>query len=60
MTAQIAEQVMAARREPLAVAPVIAFALRVRGEVVDLQRIVWGLRLGSPPEVLVSEFSVVA
>jgi hypothetical protein len=60
LMAQIAEQVMAARRQPLGVAPVIAFALRVRGEVVDLQRIVWGLRLGSPQEVLVAEFSAVA
>jgi vacuolar-type H+-ATPase subunit C/Vma6 len=42
-----------ASHDPLTSAPVLVYALRVRQEVIALQRIVWGLGLGAPPESLV-------
>ncbi len=37
------------RRAPLGPAPTLCFALRLRAQVVDLQRIVWGAALAAPP-----------
>jgi vacuolar-type H+-ATPase subunit C/Vma6 len=37
-----------ARRSPLGPEPVLWFALRLRAQVVDLQRIVWGAALSAP------------
>lgn len=37
------------RRAPLGPAPTLWFALRLRGQVIDLQRIVWGAALAAPP-----------
>jgi vacuolar-type H+-ATPase subunit C/Vma6 len=36
------------RRSPLGPAPVLWFALRLRAQVVDLQRIIWSAALGVP------------
>lgn len=38
----------AARRNPLGVAPVIAYWLRLRAEVRDLRRLIWGVTLDAP------------
>ena len=40
------------RLEPLSTAPVLGYALRVRYEVIMLQRIIWGLSLGAPAATL--------
>ena len=40
------------RRSPLGPGPVLWFALRLRAQVVDLQRIIWGSALATPPAVL--------
>jgi hypothetical protein len=40
------------RRSPLGPGPVLWFALRLRAQVVDLQRIVWGAALATPPAAL--------
>lgn len=40
------------RLDPLSSAPVLGYALRVRYEVIMIQRIVWGLSLGAPAEDL--------
>lgn len=37
------------RQEPLGPAPALWFALRLRAQVIDLQRIVWGAALQAPP-----------
>lgn len=52
---RIRELVPATRAEPLGPAPLLAYALRVRAEVVDLRRIIWGVALGTPPALLASE-----
>jgi vacuolar-type H+-ATPase subunit C/Vma6 len=36
------------RREPLGPIPVLLFALRLRAQVIDLQRVVWGGALDAP------------
>jgi vacuolar-type H+-ATPase subunit C/Vma6 len=38
-----------ARLLPLSSAPLIVYVLRLRQEMVDLQRLLWGLALGAPP-----------
>lgn len=38
-----------ARQSPLGPAPTLWFALRLRAQVIDLQRIVWSAALGAPP-----------
>jgi len=45
----------AMRTAPLGPAPVLAYALRLRAETVALCRIIWGIALGAPPEVLAAE-----
>ena len=43
----------AARRSPLGPAPLLAYALRLRAQVLDLQRIIWGVALAAPrPDLL--------
>lgn len=42
-----------ARRDPAGAASVLEFALRLRAEVVDLQRVIWGVALGAPAVVIV-------
>ncbi|MGH7696024.1 MAG: V-type ATPase subunit [Gemmatimonadaceae bacterium] len=39
----------AARRAPLGVAPIIAFLVRLRAEVRDMQFVIWRTALGAPP-----------
>lgn len=36
------------RRAPLGPAPVLAYALRLRAQVLDLRRLIWGIALGAP------------
>ena len=38
-----------ARRDPLGAAPVLAYVLRLRAQVVALRRCLWGMELGLPP-----------
>lgn len=40
------------RRSPLGPGPTLWFALRLRAQVVDLQRIIWGAALSTPPATL--------
>ncbi len=55
LRAMIAEQRRQARLEPLGPAPVLLYALRLRAEVLDLRRILWGAALGVPSARLVEE-----
>jgi vacuolar-type H+-ATPase subunit C/Vma6 len=52
LKAQISEQRSLARQRPDGAAPTIGFALQLRAEVLDLQRIIWGIALGAPNAVL--------
>jgi vacuolar-type H+-ATPase subunit C/Vma6 len=52
---RIRQLVRAMRTDPLGPAPLLAYALRVRAEVVDLRRIIWGVALGAPPALLAGE-----
>lgn len=45
---RIAAQRAAARRDPAGVASVLSFALRLRAEVLDLARVIWGIMLDAP------------
>ncbi len=45
---RIRELTRQTRRSPLGPAPVLWFALRLRAQVVDLQRIIWGAALSVP------------
>lgn len=45
---RIAAQRAAARRDPAGVASVLSFALRLRAEVLDLGRVIWGVMLDVP------------
>lgn len=55
LTARIIELERAARRHPLGIAPVLAYVSRLRAETVDLERIVWGVALAVPPDLLCSQ-----
>lgn len=44
-----------ARREPTGLAPVFAYVLRLRKQVIDLRRIVWGVALDVPRPALSTE-----
>ena len=52
LAARLAAVHDAARRAPLGPAPVLWYALELRGETVAVSRIVWRLALGAPPEAL--------
>lgn len=52
---RIRELVRATRADPLGPAPVLAYALRLRAEALDLRRIIWGVALGGPRGVLVQD-----
>jgi vacuolar-type H+-ATPase subunit C/Vma6 len=45
---RIAAQSAAARRDPAGPASVLSFVLRLRAEVLDLRRVIWGTMLGAP------------
>lgn len=49
---RIRRLVLAARTEPLGPAPLLAYALRLRAEILDLRRIIWGVALAAPRESL--------
>ena len=49
---RIRELARRTRRSPLGPGPVLWFAVRLRAQVVDLQRIVWGAALATPPAAL--------
>jgi vacuolar-type H+-ATPase subunit C/Vma6 len=51
--AQISELRARARLEPLSVAYLLAFALRLRAEALDVRRVIWGISLGAPAKTLV-------
>lgn len=51
--AQISELRAHARVEPLSVAVLLAFALRLRAEALDVRRVIWGISLGAPAKALV-------
>lgn len=42
------------RRDPAGLASVLEFALRVRAEVFDVRRVIWGVVLGAPRDALVA------
>jgi vacuolar-type H+-ATPase subunit C/Vma6 len=45
----------AARRNPLGPAPVLAYALQLRAQTVDLRRAIWGVALGAPAVMIAAE-----
>jgi vacuolar-type H+-ATPase subunit C/Vma6 len=45
---RIAAQAAAARLDPAGAASVLSFVLRLRAEVLDLQRVIWGVMLRAP------------
>ena len=58
LSAQIASQKKAARIDPLGPAPLIAFALGLRAQALNLRRVIWGVALGAPATVIRSELVV--
>jgi len=44
-----------ARREPNTIAPVLAYLLRLRAQVIDLRRLVWGVALDIPRPTLAAD-----
>lgn len=56
---RVREQVKAMRLTPLGPAPVLAYALRLRAEMEDLRRIIWGVALAAPRAMLVGELVTV-
>lgn len=55
LSSQITEQSAHARLDPLGSAPLIAFALRLRAQVLNLRRIIWGVALGAPAPLIEAE-----
>jgi vacuolar-type H+-ATPase subunit C/Vma6 len=55
LQAQIAWQRRSMRLDPAGAAPIIAFALELRAEVLNLQRILWGIALDAPAALIQSE-----
>jgi vacuolar-type H+-ATPase subunit C/Vma6 len=51
--------VRAMRTEPLGPAPLLAYALRLRAELVDLRRIIWGVALAAPRTALAEDLVTV-
>jgi vacuolar-type H+-ATPase subunit C/Vma6 len=51
LDAQIRMLAAQARTDALGPAPVLGYALRLRAQVMDLRRIIWGLALGAPADV---------
>jgi vacuolar-type H+-ATPase subunit C/Vma6 len=56
---RIRHLVRATRTEPLGPAPLLAYVLRVRAEMIDLRRIIWGVALGAPRAALAGELVTV-
>jgi vacuolar-type H+-ATPase subunit C/Vma6 len=49
-----------ARREPLGPAPLLAFALALRAQALDLHRVIWGVALGAPAALMARELVTAA
>jgi len=49
-----------ARLAPLGPAPLLAFALSLRAQTVDLHRVIWGVALGAPPALVTRELVTAA
>lgn len=56
---RIGELVRAARVHPLGPAPLLAYALRLRAEILDVQRIIWGVALRVPRAILAHDLVTV-
>jgi vacuolar-type H+-ATPase subunit C/Vma6 len=56
---RIRELVRAARVHPLGPAPLLAYALRLRAEILDVQRILWGVALRVPRDTLAQDLVTV-
>ena len=52
LEARLRELGREARRDPLGSAPLLKYVLGLRREQLELRRIVWGVALGAPPEVV--------
>jgi hypothetical protein len=57
--ARLREWMREARRNPLSPAPFLAYMLRLRAQVMDLQNIVWGLAIGAPAVPLAGDLVTV-
>jgi len=55
LRAQIEQQGREALVTPESAAPLIAFALRLRAEVLDLRRVIWGVALRAPAALIQTE-----
>jgi len=55
LRARIDEQRRARHLDPLGPAPLLEFALRLRGQLRDLQTVVWGVTLDASPDVVATE-----
>lgn len=55
LRARIAALEQLGRRDPLGPAPLLAYALALRAQTVDLHRVVWGVALGAPPALVARE-----
>ena len=51
----IAQMGRVARREPNGLAPILTYVLRLRKQVIDLRRIIWGVALDVPRPALASD-----
>jgi vacuolar-type H+-ATPase subunit C/Vma6 len=59
LQARIAALRAEVRTDPLGPEPFLLYALRLRAQVLDLRRIVWGVALGAPRLVLAAELASV-
>lgn len=59
LATQLQSQRRLARAEPLGAAPVAEYMLRLRAEVRDLRRIIWGVALRAPGAALASDLVAV-
>ncbi len=60
LTGLIREHERVARTEPLSPAPVLAVALRIRAELLDLRRVAWGVALAMPAGAMTADLLSVA
>jgi vacuolar-type H+-ATPase subunit C/Vma6 len=58
LAAQLAWQRHSVRLDPSGPAPVIGFAIELRAEVLNLQRIIWGVALQAPSALIEAEMVV--
>lgn len=58
LRAQIAWQKRSVRLDPSGAAPVIGFAIELRAEMLNLQRIIWGVALHAPSALIQAEMVV--